>query len=84
MPSAVRHTRTVPPLLMMTGGAVRYRHIGPSRWQREQLPVLVVQVDPVLAPVLPACNELEVAAMQLVERVGHPDPAVSIIWIGCS
>jgi hypothetical protein len=24
---------------------VRRRHIGPSRWQREQLPVLVVQVD---------------------------------------
>jgi hypothetical protein len=52
---------------------VRCRHIGPSRWQREQLPVLVVQVDPVLTPVLPVCDEPEVAAIQLVERVGHPD-----------
>ena len=63
---------------------VRRRHIGPSRWQREQPPVLVVQVGPVLAPVLPVRDELEVAPEQLVERVGHPDPAVSIIWIGCS
>ncbi len=63
---------------------VRCRRIGPSCWQREQLLVLVVQVDPVLAPVLPVRDELEVTAGQRVERVGNPHPSVSIIWIGCS
>ena len=53
-------------------------------WQREQLPVLVVQVDPVLAPVLAAGDELEVPAGKRVERVRHPDPAVPIVRIGCS
>jgi hypothetical protein len=60
------------------------RHIGPSRRQREQLPVLVVQVNPVLAPVLPVRHELEVAAVQRMERVRHPNPSIPIIWIGCS
>src|SRR6266545_2776600 len=41
---------------------VRCRHIGPPRWKREQLPGLVMQVDPVLAPVLAAGDELEVPA----------------------
>ena len=37
-------------------------HVGPPGWQREQLPVLVMQVDPVLAPVLAVLDELEVPA----------------------
>ena len=63
---------------------VRRHRIGPRSWQREQLPVLVVQVDPVLAPVLAAGDELEVPAGQRVERVGHPDAPVPIVRIGCS
>jgi hypothetical protein len=41
---------------------VRSRHVGPPGRQREQLSVLVVQVDPVLAPVLAVGDELEVLA----------------------
>jgi len=63
---------------------VRRHHVGPSRWQREQLPVRVVQVEPVLTPVLPEGDELEVPAGQRVERVRHPDAAVPIVRIGCS
>ena len=49
-----------------------------------QLPVLVVQVDPVLAPVLAVGDELEVPAVKRVERVRHPDAPVPIVRIGCS
>jgi hypothetical protein len=58
---------------------IRRRHVSPSCWQREQLPVLVVQVDPVFAPVLPVRDQLEVAAIQRMKRVRHPCPTVSII-----
>jgi hypothetical protein len=60
------------------------RHVGPPCWQREQLPVLVVQVDPVLAPVLAVGDELEALAAQRVKRVRHPDTSVPIVRIGCS
>jgi hypothetical protein len=63
---------------------VRPRHVRPPGRQREQLPVLVVQVDPVLTPVLAVGDELEVLAGQRVERVGNPDAAVPITRIGCS
>ena len=58
---------------------VRRRHVGPSGWQREQLPVLVVQVNPVLTPVLPVRHELEIATIQRMEMVRHPHPTVPII-----
>ena len=58
--------------------------IGPPGRQREQLAVLVVQVDPVLAPALLVRDELEVLTGQRMEQVGHPDTSVPIIWIGCS
>ena len=61
------------------------RHgISPRCWQREQLPVPVTQADPVLTPVLPVLDELEVAAGQRVERVRHADASVPIMRIGCS
>jgi len=41
-------------------------------------------VDPVLAPVLPVRDELEVLTEQRMERVGHPDTSVPIVCIGCS
>ena len=63
---------------------VRRRHVGPPCREREQLPVLVVQVDPVLAPVLTGGDELEIAAGQRMERVRRPDPAIPIVRIGCS
>jgi len=57
--------------------------IGPPGGQGEQLAVLVVQVDPVLTPVLAVHDELEVPAGQRMEQVGYPDTSVPIIWIGC-
>jgi hypothetical protein len=63
---------------------VRRRNIGPGRRKREQLPVLVPAVNPVLTPVAPVNNELEIAAGQRMEPVGHPHTPVPIIWIGCS
>jgi hypothetical protein len=38
-----------------------------------------MQVDPVLAPVLPVRDELEVATIQRMEKMRHPHTAVSII-----
>jgi hypothetical protein len=43
--------------------------------------VLVVQVDPVLTPVLPVSDKLEIPAIQRVERVRHPDAMVPIMRI---
>jgi len=60
---------------------VRRRHVGPPCRQREQPPVLVVQVDPVLTPVLPVSDKLEIPAIQRVERVRHPDATVPIMRI---
>jgi hypothetical protein len=45
--------------------------------------VLVVQMDPVLAPVVTVRDELEVPAEQRVEVVRHPHTSVPIIWTGC-
>jgi len=63
---------------------IRCHRIGPPGWQREQLPVLITQADPVLTPVLPVLDELEVPPGQRVEQVRHPDPAIPIAWTGCS
>ena len=63
---------------------VRRSRVGPPGWQREQLPVLVMQADPVLTPVLAVLDELEVPPGQRVERVRHPDASVPIVRIGCS
>ena len=60
------------------------RDVGPPCRQREQHAVLVVEVNPVLAPVLAVRDELEVPAEQRMEPVRHPDTSVPIIWMGCS
>jgi hypothetical protein len=41
-------------------------------------------VDPVLTPVLPVDDELEVPPGQRVERVRHTGTPVPIMRIGCS
>ena len=63
---------------------VRRCRVGPCCRQREQMPVRVMQVDPVLTPVLAVLDELEVPAGQRVERVRHPDTKVPIARTGCS
>ena len=62
---------------------VRRSRVGPCCRQREQLPVLVMEADPVLTPVLAVRDELEVLTGQRMEQVGYPDTSVPIIWIGC-
>ncbi len=59
------------------------RDIGPPRWQREQHAVRVVEMDPVLTPVLPVRDELEVLPGQRMETVRHPHTSVPVIWMGC-
>ena len=63
---------------------VHHGHVGPPSRQREQLPALIAQVDPVLTPVLPVNDELEVPPAQRVEQVRHTDTPVPIMRIGCS
>ena len=43
-----------------------------ERYKREQHTILVVQMDPVLAPVLAVRDELEVPPGQRMEPVRHP------------
>jgi hypothetical protein len=52
--------------------------------QREQLTVLVVEVNPVLAPVLAVRDELEILAEHRMEPVRHPHTSVPIVSIGGS
>jgi hypothetical protein len=63
---------------------IRRRDVGPAGRQREQLTVLVMQVDPVLPPVLAVRDELEVTAEQRVEPVRYPHTSVLIIQTGRS
>ena len=56
----------------------------PPGGQREQLVILVVQVDPVLTPVLAVRDELEVPAEQWMKPVRHPHTSAQIIQTGCS
>ena len=62
-----------------TGG----HDIGPPGSQREQHTILVVQMNPVLAPVLAVRYELEVLAGQRMEPVRYPHTPVPFIRTGC-
>jgi hypothetical protein len=56
------------------------RHdIGPPGRQREQLAVLIVEMNPVLTPVKAVSDELEVPAIQRMKPVLHPHPAIPIV-----
>ena len=59
------------------------RNVGPPGRQGEQHAILVVQMDPVLTPVVAVRDELEVPAEQRVEPVRHPHTSVPIIRTGC-
>ena len=71
-----------------TGGdhheRIERRSVGPPGGKGEQHTVGVMQVDPVLTPVLATDHELEVLPEQRVKRVRHPHPPVPIVGIGCS
>ena len=57
--------------------------ISPPRRQREQHAIRVVQMNPVLTPVVAVRDELEVPAEQRMEPVRHTHTSVPIIWIRC-
>jgi hypothetical protein len=50
--------------------------------KREQLTVLIMQMDPVLTPVLAVRDKLEVLAEQRMEPARHPHTSIPIIWTG--
>ena len=60
------------------------RDISPPGRKREQHASLVMQMNPVLTPILAVSDELEVAAEQWMEPVRHPHTPVPIIQIRCS
>jgi hypothetical protein len=60
------------------------RQISPTCWQREQLPVLVVQVNPILAPVVAVHHKLEFPPEQRMEPMSHPHTTMPIVEIRCS
>ena len=55
------------------------RDIGPPGRQREQPAVLIVEMNPVLAPVMAVSDELEIPARQRMKRVRHPHPAIPVV-----
>jgi hypothetical protein len=59
-------------------------HVGPTRRQGEQPTVLIPAVDPILTPVAPMNDELEVTTKQRMEPMNNPDTSESIILIRCS
>ena len=70
------------PSAMTTNGSAGATSVHPAG-RENSCAVLVVQVDPVLTPVLAVRDELEVPARQRVERVRHPHTSVPVIWMGC-
>ena len=60
------------------------RDIGPGRRQGEQHAVLVVQVNPVLTPVLAVHDELVLPPEQRVEPMRHAHASVPVVGTGCS
>ena len=59
------------------------RNIGPPGTQREQHAVLIVEMNPVLAPVLTVRYEFEVPARQRVKPMRHAHTSVPDIRIRC-
>jgi hypothetical protein len=59
-------------------------HVSPARGKGEQPAVLAPAEDPILTPVTPMNDELEVTTKQRMESMGHPNTSEPIILIRCS
>jgi hypothetical protein len=59
-------------------------HVRPARGKGEQPAVLGSAEHPVLTPITPMNDELEVTTKQRMESVGHPNTSEPIILIRCS
>jgi hypothetical protein len=58
--------------------------IGPASRYGSQPAVIVMEEDPILAPRLPTCQELELAPEERMERVRHPEESRRRDRISCS
>ena len=54
------------------------------RWHGAQLAVIIVEVDAILPPVVPVRDQLQLAAMQRVERMRYSETLWRFTSIGCS
>ena len=59
-------------------------HRGPTRRNGVQLPCGIVEVDPVLAPVVAVRDQLELPASQGMVRMGYLEVGIGKVTIRCS
>jgi hypothetical protein len=59
-------------------------HGGPARRNRAQTPFVVVEVDPVLAPIVAIRDQLELLASQWVVRMGYLEVGIGEVVVPCS
>ncbi len=57
---------------------------GPACWKGAQPSRGIVEVDPVLAPVVPICNQLELLASQRMVWVGDLKDGIGMVVMRCS
>ena len=63
---------------------ILHRHRGPARWKRAQPSLGIVEVDPVLAPVVAIRNQLELLASQRVVWVDDLKNGIGMVVMRCS
>ena len=56
----------------------------PTRWNRTQMPLGIVKVDPILSPVMPIGHQLELLASQRMVRVGYLEVGIDKVPMPCS
>jgi len=62
-----------------------FRHDrGPTRRNRVQLSRAVVEVHPILAPVVAVCDQLELPTSQRVVRMGNLEAGIGKVTMRCS
>jgi hypothetical protein len=59
------------------------RHAGPAGWQRNQLPLFIMEVDAVFSPVVPVSQQCELPAILRMEGMRDPEDLLATVPIGC-
>ena len=59
-------------------------HRGPMRWNGVQFPFGIVEVDPVLAPVMAIRHQLELLTPQGMVRMGYLEVDIGKVTMRCS
>ena len=57
---------------------------GPPGGKRSQLPLIVVKVDAIVAPVLAIRHQFKLATEKRMKRMRHPKSSMPIVAIGCN